>query len=232
MARADSRSWLRFAAAWLLPLLLLAAPAWAAGPPPSQGGRPPAPPPEEEAEKEPPLDPAREALPPGENLIAPPPPGWVLSFSDRDDDRAVYEYLPADQNPDDPAALMAITVLYDARGAPPAAVLDRLRREFEQDCEGAAAEPAQPRAVSGQAGLRQVLYCGRLRRGGGKGQVVLRQVVAGRDAAYAIERVWRGPGFKGMAAPAAARQEIGAWQAELDRIALCDTRDPARPCTR
>lgn len=190
----------------------------------AQQPRPPLPP-----SDEPPIEAAREALPPGENLIAPPPQGWVLSYSDRDDDRSIYEYIPADQNPDDPRDVMAINVLNEAKGVSPAGLLERERRSFEQDCEGAAAEPAQDRAVSGRAGARQLLMCGRARRGG-KGQAVLRQVVVGADASYIVERGWRGEGFRGSALPPAVRALAADWHRALDQIRLCDTRDKARPC--
>lgn len=190
----------------------------------AQQPRPPLPP-----SDEPPIEAAREALPPGENLIAPPPAGWVLSYSDRDDDRSVYEYIPGDQSAEDPRDVMAIEVLNDAKGVSPAGLLERERRSFEQDCDGAVAEPAQDRAVSGRAGARQLLLCGKGRRGG-KGQAVLRQVVVGVDASYVVERGWRGEGFRGSALPQAVRALIAEWHRALDQIRLCDTRDKARPC--
>ncbi len=190
----------------------------------AQQPRPPLPP-----SDDPPIEAAREALPPGENLIAPPPPGWVLAYSDRDDDRSVYEYIPGDQNPDDPHDVLAIEVLNDAKGVSPAGLLERERRSFEQDCEGAVAEPAQDRALSGRPGARQFLLCGKARRGG-KGQAVLRQVVVGQDASYIVERGWRGEGFRGSALPPAVRALVADWHRALDAIRLCDTRDQARPC--
>ncbi len=178
---------------------------------------------------EPPIEAAREALPPGENLIALPPQGWVLAYSDRDDDRSVYEYIPGDQNLDDPRDIMAIEVLDDAKGVSPAGLLERERRRFEQDCDGAVAEPAQDRAVSGRPGARQLLLCGKQRRGG-KGQAVLRQVVVGTEQSYIVERGWRGEGFRGSALPQAVRAQVADWHRALDQIRLCDTRDKARPC--
>jgi len=190
----------------------------------AQQPRPPLPP-----SDEPPIEAAREALPPGENLIALPPQGWVLAYSDRDDDRSVYEYIPGDQNPDDPRDILAIEVLNDAKGVSPAGLLERERRSFEQECDGAVAEPAQDRAISGRPGARQLLLCGKARRGG-KGQAVLRQVVVGQDASYIVERGWRGEGFRGSALPQAPRALVPGWHQALDQIRLCDTRDKSRPC--
>lgn len=183
------------------------------------------------SDPEPPIEAARESLPPGENLIAPPPPGWQLAFSDRDDDRAVYEYVPAGQDAEEWREMMTVQVLLDAKGQAPRALIDRLRREFEQGCEGAQAEPAAERAVSGYPGARQLLLCGKTRRGA-RGEAVLLQVVAGREASYAVGRAWRGEAFRGANLPAGARALAAEWHRQLDAVALCDTRIPERACKR
>jgi hypothetical protein len=178
-----------------------------------------------------PIEEARESLPPGENLVAPPPAGWQLAFSSRDDDRAVYDYVPAGQDAEDWHEMMTVQVLFDARGAPPRAVLDRLRREFDVACDLPQAETAQDRQATGYAGARQLFLCGRTKRGA-KGEAALVQVVAGREAAYAVQRSWRGDPFRGGQLPAAARALVAEWHRQLDAIALCDTRLPGRACPR
>jgi hypothetical protein len=201
-------------------MLVLATATWAQG----QAVKP-------AADEPAPVEEARDSLPPGENLIAPPPQGWQLAFSDRDDDRAVYDYVPPGQDAEEWREMMTVQVLFDARGAPPRALLDRLRREFEQGCEGAQAEAAVDRPVTSYPGARQLFLCGRSKRGG-KGEAALVQVVVGREAAYALHRAWRGDAFRGTQLPAEARALIAGWQRQLDAAGLCDTRTPERACRR
>lgn len=174
------------------------------------------------------IEDARESLPPGENLLAPPPAGWELAFSDRDDDRAVYDYVPAGQDAEEWQEMMTVQVLFDTKGQPPRGVLERLRREFESGCDAAQAEPAGDRAVTSYPGARQLLLCGRSKRGG-KGEAALLQVVIGREATYAVQRAWRGEPFRG-AAPAAVRAMAAGWQQQLDAIGICDSRIPGKGC--
>jgi hypothetical protein len=181
------------------------------------------------ADEDAPIEEARDALPPGENLIAPPPKGWQLAFSDRDDDRAVYDYVPPGQDAEEWREMMTVQVLFDARGVAPRALLERLRREFEAECDAAQAEPAVDRAVTSYPGARQLLLCGKSKRGG-KGEATLLQVVIGREAAYAVQRAWRGEPFRGATLPADARSLLADWQRQLDAVGLCDTRVPGRPC--
>lgn len=183
------------------------------------------------ADEDAPIAEARDALPPGENLLAPPPQGWELAFSDRDDDRAVYDYVPAGQDAEEWRAMMTVQVLFDAKGQAPRTVLERLRREFDSACDGAQAEAAAERAVTAYPGARQLLICGRSRRGG-KGEVALIQIVVGREAAYAVQHAWRGEAFRGAAMQAGLRAIIAGWHRQLDGVGVCDTRVPGRPCAR
>ena len=182
-------------------------------------------------DEEAPIAEARDALPPGENLLAPPPQGWELAFSDRDDDRAVYDYVPPGQDAEEWRAMMTVQVLFDAKGQAPRTVLERLRREFDGACDGAQAEPVAERAVTAYPGARQLLICGRSRRGG-KGEVALIQIVVGREAAYAVQHAWRGEAFRGTALTADLRGIIAGWHRQLDSVGICDTRVPSRPCAR
>ncbi|MCC7047709.1 MAG: hypothetical protein IT562_13430 [Alphaproteobacteria bacterium] len=178
-----------------------------------------------------PIEDARESLPPGENLLAPPPQGWELAFSDRDDDRAVYDYVPPGQDAEEWREMMTVQVLFDAKSQPPRGVLERLRREFESGCDAAQTEPAGDRAVSGYAGARQLLLCGRSKRGG-KGEAALLQVVIGREAAYAVQHAWRGEAFRANTPPAELRAIAARWHQQLDAIGVCDTRVPGKGCPR
>src|SRR5262249_2012639 len=118
----------------LLALALVGAVAGAAG---AQAPRKPPPSSDPETED---LAPARESLPPGENLLLTPPPGWELGFDDRDDDQAVYEYLPAGHDLENWSELLTVQVFFELKGVPPRAVLDRMRKGFEENCDSPAAE--------------------------------------------------------------------------------------------
>ncbi|MCK6454529.1 MAG: hypothetical protein L6R19_27330 [Alphaproteobacteria bacterium] len=186
------------------------------------------------AEPEEALPPAREALPPGENLLLEPPAGWELGFSDRDDDQAQYQYLPRGQEIENWTELLTVQVFFALRNVPPRAVLERMRKGFEANCDGAAAEAPAERMIAGYPSARQLLLCGRNRAGGGpagrqRGEIALILAVGGRDALYVVQRAWRGQPFGGPA-PAAARALVPGWQQYLDRVRVCDTRDRAKPC--
>ena len=183
-----------------------------------------------DSETEEPLAPARESLPPGENLLLTPPPGWELGFDDRDDDQAVYEYLPAGHDLENWSELLTVQVFFELKGVAPRAVLDRMRKGYEENCEGPSAEAMAERSITGLPAARQLLLCGRNREGGGKGEIALIQAVSGKDALYVVQRAWRGEPFRG-AAPAAARAMVPGWHQYLDQVRVCDTRDKAKPCS-
>jgi len=192
------------------------------------------PPPPADTETEAPLPPPRESLPSGENLLLSPPPGWELGFSDRDDDQAIYEYLPAGQEIENWTELLTVQVFFELKNVPPRAVLDRMRKGYETSCDTASAEAPGERAIAGFPAARQLLLCGRNRDGGGpggqqRGEIALILAVGGRDALYVVQRAWRGAPFKGPA-PAPARALLPDWQQFLDKVRVCDTRDRAKPC--
>ncbi len=223
--RMRTRRFASFIAPVALALLLAVA-----GAPPPPGAAQPKPAPEADEA----LPPPRESLPPGENLLLAPPEGWELGFSDRDDDQAQYEYLPRGQEIESWTELLTVQVFFALKNVPPRAVLERMRRGFEANCDGAAAEAAAERTIAGYPAARQLLLCGRNRAGAGpagdqKGEIALILAVGGRDALYVVQRAWRGPPFRGPA-PEAARALLAEWHRYLDQVRVCDTRDRAKPC--
>lgn len=172
--------------------------------------------------------PGREALPPGENLLASLPPDWKLGFSDRDDGRAIYEYVPEGENVEDWHEMMAVRIFYNLTSVPPTALLSQMRADFETECESAGAETPVERTVNGYPAARQLLLCGQGQQTG-MGEVTLVLALAGRDSFYVVQRAWRGEPFKGPA-PSAASALVAGWTQHLDSISLCDTRDKSKPC--
>ena len=172
--------------------------------------------------------PASAALSPGENLLASLPQGWSLGFSDRDDGRAIYEYLPPDQQVEDWQEMMTVQIFFDLNSVPPSALLGQMRAGFEAECEAAGADQLVERTVNGYPAARQLLLCGQAQQSG-MGEVTLVLALAGRDSLYVVQRAWRGNPFKG-AAPQAASTLLADWAQHLDSIKLCDTRDKSRSC--
>jgi hypothetical protein len=169
------------------------------------------------------------AAPSGEELFVPPLDGWkVLMYRKHLGGIDLTELVPPNQSDQDWSEMLTIE---EIAGAPTKSAADILAAQIDlikTQCEDVGAGPIVPGTGNGYETALRVVACMRI-KGWTKGEVHLYKVVHGRDANYMVSRVWRGPAFGKTSVPITPETEKD-WVHFMDRVVLCDVRDPARPC--
>ncbi len=164
----------------------------------------------------------------GEHLQVPRVPGWVAVASYAGPDSEVTELVPEGEPPEAAGRRMVVQAFRDSALAV-AAYLEMVAINSAALCsDGASAEPPRLGRLGPLEAGSRLVSCGRTKTEG-KGEVALHYAIRGRDAFYVLARAWRGAPFAAGANPV-ARREMDDWINFMRAVAVCDTRDPARPC--
>ena len=165
----------------------------------------------------------------GENLLVPPIPGWVQAYSAAGHGIKLVEYVPSGENSDS-WSQMATLIVFDGRGGmKPRNLEQQVVEGFRQNCEALHVTDLGAGTSSSLPAARWVTYCSKVRETG-KGEITYYQAIGGKDHFYLVQRSWRGPAFdiaKPLPIPESLLKE---WEAYLDHVSVCDSRDPKRPC--
>lgn len=166
----------------------------------------------------------------GEQLLVPLPPGdWVVGHSAAEGNRLTTEYVPRGQTVEDRTQMLTVQI-FRGDPTPALAFLERAKAvaEREQPCDLTDFSIVGSRKVNGYDGSRAQLFCTRGKRTD-KGEITFLQALRGRDSLYVVQRAWRGPAYTTRSLPVTP-DDIAAWNTHLNRVSVCDSRDPARPC--
>jgi hypothetical protein len=163
-----------------------------------------------------------------ERLQVPQLTGWKTVSSISDNAGQSTELIPASETPDNWTRRVTVQAF---RGVS-MTVGDFLSQSADKTaavCEAASAGRPSLGMVSGgaPAGSRTVA-CGRY-KGDGRGTYMLYFVVRGREAFYVVSRYWRGAPFD-LGQNPVPPDEMRDWISFADKVDICDTADPARPC--
>lgn len=176
--------------------------------------------------------PAAPAAPPtqmgGEELYVPELKGWAVGYDQRRGDTDTVEIVPAGQTIQDWNEMLTVVTFDDPPNKSPQDVLAERAGEYRQECDDGGAGPVTPGIENGYGTALGSVICTRSKRQG-KGEVSLFKVLRGRDRLYIVARSWRGTPFEKGHLPLTAAQ-TSEWVAFMNRVAVCDTRDPGRPC--
>jgi hypothetical protein len=162
-----------------------------------------------------------------ERIEVPELPGWKVVANVRDRAGESTDLIPSGESNDTWSRRVTIQAF---RGSPMTVpeFLDQVLTRTAQVCDGAAAGPPSLGKVSGvQAGTRTIA-CGRY-KGDGRGTFALHYVIRGREAFYAVTRLWRGVPFDPSVTPLSAA-ELREWTDYVGAIELCDTTGFGRAC--
>jgi hypothetical protein len=165
----------------------------------------------------------------GENLLVAPLPGWVKVYSGAGHGITMVGYVPPGQTADAWSQL-AIVQVFDGRGGmKPEVVQQQVTEGLRLNCDALHVTDLGTGTTSGFPAKRWVSYCTRVKELN-KGEITSFQAISGKDHFFLVQRTWRGAPFdlgKPLPIPETMLKE---WEAYLNQVSVCDSRDPKRPC--
>jgi hypothetical protein len=172
--------------------------------------------------------PARAALQ-GENLLVAPLPGWPQAYSAAGNGIKLVEYVPPGENADSWSQMATIEIFFGRGGMNPRDLERRVNEGFRQNCEALHVSDLGAGATSNLPAARWVVYCSKVKQLA-KGEITYFQAISGKEHFYLVQRSWRGAAFdiaKLLPIPESLLKE---WEAYLNQLSVCDSRDLQRPC--
>ena len=167
----------------------------------------------------------------GEQLFVPPPPGWIVIHNANEDGVETTGLSPQGQTAESWTDMLAVAVTPGAPKKTPQDILKDKLAEIETACESVGAGPVGIAQENGYDTAMRAIACPRT-KSLGKGEISLLKAMNGKERSYLIIRAWRGPAFEKDQMPLPA-ETTKQWLAFMNRVVLCDSRDPARhPCPK
>jgi hypothetical protein len=165
----------------------------------------------------------------GENLLVAPLAGWVKVYSGAGHGITMVGYVPPGQNANAWSQLAIVQVFDGKGGTSPALIQQRVIDGLRLNCDSMHVTDLGAGTTSGLPAKRWVTYCGRVKELN-LGEITSFQAISGKDHFFLVQRSWRGAPFdlaKPLPIPDTLLKE---WEAYLNLISVCDSRDPKRPC--
>lgn len=164
----------------------------------------------------------------GENLLVPPLAGWSKIYEGNGNGIRMQGFVPPGNTADVWSQMATIEVFLGRGGYPPRKLRDQVNEGLRLNCEALHVDDLGAGTVNGLPAIRWMAYCSKLHQYG-KGEIDMFQAVSGKDNFFLVYRAWRGPAFD-LAHPPVAVPMIKDWEQYMAGVAVCDSRDPSRPC--
>jgi hypothetical protein len=165
----------------------------------------------------------------GENLLLPPIPGWIQAYAAAGNGIKLVEFVPPGQNVDSWTQMATIEIFFGHGGMNPRTLEQKVVEGFRLNCEALHVSDLGSGTANSLPAARWVTYCSKVKQLG-KGEITYFQAISGKEHFYLVQRSWRGTAFdiaKPLPIPETLLKE---WEAYLDKVSVCDSRDPRRPC--
>ena len=141
----------------------------------------------------------------------------------------MQSFVPAGETADIWSEMATIEVFLDRGGYPPRpGSQEQVNEGLRLNCEALHVDDLGSGTVNGLPAMRWMAYCSKLHQYG-SGEIDMFQAVSGKSNFFLIYRAWRGAAFD-LAHPPVAAPMIKEWEQYMSGVAVCDSRDPARPC--
>lgn len=165
---------------------------------------------------------------PGERLYVAPPKGWTLAFHQRKGVIEVTELVPPGQTAGEWTEMLTVQMMDGPAKGTPAELLKERAELIREGCDDVGAGPPATAQENGYDTALRAVACTRSKQWG-KGELTLFKALAGKDRSYIVSRSWRGEPFAkdNLPVPSELTKE---WLAFMQRVVLCDTRDPLHRC--
>jgi len=164
----------------------------------------------------------------GENLLVPPLAGWQQAYKAAGNGKNMVEYVPAGETADNWTEMATIEVFLDSGGYDPAVLEQKVVEGFRLNCEALHVDDLGGGMASKLPAKRWLTYCSKV-KGLGVGEITYFEAISGKTNFYLIQRSWRGAPFD-IASPPITQTKVKEWEQYMNGLAVCDSRDPTRPC--
>ena len=165
----------------------------------------------------------------GENLLVPPLAGWSQAYAAAGNGIRLVEYVPKGQTADAWSQMATIEIFFGRGGMNPRDLEQKVVDGVRQNCQAMHVTDLGVGTSSSLPAARWVTYCGKWKQLP-NGEITYFQAISGKDHFYLVQRSWRGAPFdiaKPLPIPDSLLKE---WEAYLNQLSVCDSRDPKRPC--
>lgn len=126
----------------------------------------------------------------GEVYIGGLPPGWAAAARVEGMPADFAAWTPEGQTSNDWQEMIAAQLFSQLGGRDPGAFLDRVTSGYEQACDSISTTSIKPAPINGLPSAFRAVACSR-NSASGFGEVVLLRVIAGQNALYLMERIYR-----------------------------------------
>ncbi|MEM7220436.1 MAG: hypothetical protein AAF515_18900 [Pseudomonadota bacterium] len=164
----------------------------------------------------------------GETLLLTPPPAWLRTREEANDNFRLVEYLPAGHTEADWEERLTVESNALQPLPDPIEFLSELGANDERNCTFAKSQNVYAGFENGYPSAVQLYTC-REDRETGRGRVQLIKAIAGREHFYVIERTRRSAPLATDAAPL-SNQDMAAWSLYFRSVKLCDSEAADHPC--
>lgn len=156
----------------------------------------------------------------GENLIQTLPAGFKVDFGERKGNFQIVELVPRDESVHDWTQMVTTNIYYGGLPVSPSEYRSRFQQMWQRTCPEPGGTELDQGSDNGYPVALWLMTCARL-PATGKPEITLVKAIKGNDSFYVIQRAWRHHPDDG---------EMAAARQYLDRVHVCDTRLPDRPC--
>jgi hypothetical protein len=164
----------------------------------------------------------------GENLLVPPLAGWQEAYKASGNGKNMVEYVPLGQSIDNWTEMATIEVFIGRGGYDPSTLQQKVAEGFRLNCDALHVDDLGGGLTSTLPAKRWVVSCSKVKETG-LGEITYFEAISGKNNFYLVQRIWRGPAFDLAHAPVPPTK-IKEWEQYMNGLAVCDSRDPARPC--
>lgn len=126
----------------------------------------------------------------GEVYIGGLPPGWAAAARVEGMPVDFAAWTPRGQTSNDWREMIAAQLFSNLGGRDPGAFLDRVTSGYDQACDSISTTSIKPEPINGLPSAFRAVACSR-NSASGFGEVVLLRVIAGQNALYLMERIYR-----------------------------------------
>lgn len=171
----------------------------------------------------PPAAPPAAAPPTGlqdENILLPQPDGFKVGSHGRQAQMEATEYVPTGETVEDWSRMITEQIFFGRRNVDPDDLPNFMAKSWGAVCPGGVAERTGRTSENGYPVATWQFRCP-MNPQTHKPETMWMKVISGADALYSVQYAYRRAPSDDLAGPATAY---------LNRVKVCDTRDPAHPC--
>ena len=155
-----------------------------------------------------------------ENLLVGMPQGFKVGFSDSRNGMNMQEWVRAGETVQNWTEMITVQVFLSRKDLEPTQFLMTLQKQWASACKDSTATPVATGKVNGYESSSILLRCPLL-ASTGKPETTMVKAIKGNDSFYVVQRAVR-------AAPTSERLET--IKEYVERVSVCDSRLPSRPC--